>query len=360
MLDQAEEALSSIAKTHKNDSVKGKICQALAMGSFACGQDPSDASLVLSLVQGLMLAPGAKADLLVSALQAWALLVSSMPDAFVFERVRRLLSVLDAKDDSLLEHEKVDVRVAAAAAASVVYEACWRYSPEEARKVLQDLCDDEEEETVEEKQEQGMSDLEMFAAKMEAMGLSEEELKDLDIDMDKLRDEQQATMQAPTPDVPAPPDEAGKSGGGLKRSGSWKSMKQTERSKERASLRMARAAMQGGAGPPTEKLRIRGATIEISTWRQRTWLNALRAPLQTGLQAHLAGNSMLHELFDIDAHSANMTALEMREDSIAHRHLRAKNSTNAQLRDKALDKARRQRHEMCHQSEMLQDGYDSA
>jgi hypothetical protein len=53
--------------------------------------------------------------------------------------------------------------------------------------------------------------------------------------------------------------------------------------------------------------------------------------------------------------------LEMREDSLAQRHVRAKNSVTAQLRDKALDKARRQRSEMCHQAEMLdEEAYNSA
>jgi len=32
----------------------------------------------------------------------------------------------------------------------VVYEAVWRYSPDDARKVLSDLCADEEEEEEEE------------------------------------------------------------------------------------------------------------------------------------------------------------------------------------------------------------------
>lgn len=208
-----------------------------------------------------------------------------------------------------------------------------------------------------------MSDFEKFAAKVEAMGLSEAELAELDIDLDLFKHDRAPDGQEQVPSAQAAEAEASgdKPVGGLKRSGSWKSMKQGDRCKERRSLRMARAAMQGGTGPPVEKLKIRGATIEISTWRQRTWLNALRASLQAGLQAHLAGNGMLHDLFDIDSSAANMTALEMREDSLAQRHVRAKNSVTAQLRDKALDKARRQRSEMCHQAEMLdEEAYNSA
>lgn len=376
VLDEAEEVLARVARTHKNEAVKAKICQALAMGSFACGQEASDAWLLLSLVEELMLAPKATAALTVPALRAWALLVSSMPDAFIFERVRRLLSVLDAGDRSLLEHDKVEVRVAAAEAASVVYESCWRYSPEEARKVMQDMCEEEEEEgkqavDADPAADGGgddvcMSDLERLEAKMEALGLSDAEVKELGIDLDMLRQEQRADEPLQDPEAMTEADKQGpeqgssKAGGpGLKRSGSWKSMKQTERSKERSALRMARATMQGGAGPPLEKIRIRAATIEISTWRHRTWLNALRASLESGLQAHMAGNSMLHELFDICAESANMTALEMRQDSLAHRHLRAKNSVQAQVRERAVDKARRERQEMCQQSELMEEGYQS-
>ena len=362
VLDQAEAALSSLVKTHKNELVKAKMCQALAMGSFACGQDASDAWLLLSLIEGLLVAPKATPELLVPALGAWALLVSSMPDGFVFDRVRRLLAVLDTEGASLLEHDNVDVRVAAAEAASVVYEACWRYSPGEARKVLQDMCDEEQDEDLRARAQhaeahEDMSDFEKFAAKVEAMGLSEAELAELDIDLDLMKHDSAADGEEHVGSGRAPgaAAEGEKAAGGLKRSGSWKSMKQGDRCKERGSLRMARAAMQGGTGPPVEKLKIRGATIEISTWRQRTWLNALRGSLQSGLQAHMAGNAMLHELFDIDSHAANMTAVELREDSLAQRHLRAKSSVTAQMRDKALDKARRQRSEMCHQAAMLDD-----
>jgi hypothetical protein len=85
-------------------------------------------------------------ELLVPAIRAWSLLVSSLPDAYVFDRLRRLLAVLDSSETNFLEHTNIDVRVAATEAASVVYEAVWRYSPEDARKVLSDLCADEEEE----------------------------------------------------------------------------------------------------------------------------------------------------------------------------------------------------------------------
>jgi hypothetical protein len=137
VFDLAEEALCGFAKTLKHEAVKGKILEALALGSWACGQDPSDASVLMASIESHMLAPKATNLVIQPALRAWALVASSLPDAFIFDRIRRLLSVLDAGSCSLLEHEHVDVRVAAAEAASVLYEACWRYDPHQAKKVLQ-------------------------------------------------------------------------------------------------------------------------------------------------------------------------------------------------------------------------------
>jgi len=194
VFDMAEEALCPMARTHKSEIVTGKICETLAMGSFACGQDPSDASVLMSFVQALMLGPKTSHELLVPALRAWMLLVTSLPDSYVFERVRRLLAILDSPAKSLLEHEHVDVRVAAAEAASVCYEACWRYSPEEAKKVLTDFCEAEEEagvaETVPELEDQ-MSEFDKFAAQMEAAGMSDddsdENMQNLEIDIDLMQ-----------------------------------------------------------------------------------------------------------------------------------------------------------------------------
>jgi hypothetical protein len=103
VFDQAETTLQAIAKTHKSELIKAKICETLAMGCFACGQESSDTALLMGWIQGLMLAPGATKELIVPALSAWALLVSSLSDGFIFERVRRLLSVLDDPKVSLLE-----------------------------------------------------------------------------------------------------------------------------------------------------------------------------------------------------------------------------------------------------------------
>ena len=91
VFDLAEEALQAIAKTHKSELVKGKICQALSMGAFALGQDSSDTALLMTWIQGLMLDKRATHELIVPALSAWTLLASSLSDGFIFDRLRRLL-----------------------------------------------------------------------------------------------------------------------------------------------------------------------------------------------------------------------------------------------------------------------------
>ena len=274
----------------------------------------------------------------------------------------RCAGVLDEDKNSLLEHDHVDVRVAAAEAAAVIYEATWRYSPDQAKEVLSEICACEaEEEAVAAhvpRTEDQRSEFERLAAKVEALELLDsadaQEVKDLladfdeaDLDLDlmpKAAEAADATASGAQEDE----EDGAEVTRGLKRSGSLKSMKHAHRVKDRTSVRMARATMEGGTGVPMEKIKVRGATIDINTWRRRTWLHALRAPLQAGLQAHLSGNSFLHEVFGIDAESANMSSLEMRQEAAEQRRVRA-GSCLSQQRDMRIDRARRLRQEMCNQ-----------
>jgi hypothetical protein len=43
-------------------------------------------------------------------------------------------------------------------------------------------------------------------------------------------------------------------------------MKQLDRKNEKTALRMARATMQGGTGPVIEKIKVRGFTLEVTTY----------------------------------------------------------------------------------------------
>ena len=274
----------------------------------------------------------------------------------------RCAGVLDEDKNSLLEHDHVDVRVAAAEAAAVIYEATWRYSPDQAKQLLSDICACEAgEEAVAAhvpRMEDQRSEFERLAAKVEALELLDsadaQEVKDLladideaDLDLDlmpKAAEAADATASGAQEDE----EDGAEVTRGLKRSGSLKSMKHADRVKDRTSVRMARATMEGGAGVSMEKIKVRGATIDINTWRRRTWLRALRAPLQAGLQVHLSGNSFLHEVFGIDAESANMSSLEMRQEAAEQRRVRA-GSCLSQQRDMRIDRARRLRQEMCNQ-----------
>ena len=65
----------------------------------------------------------------------------------------------------------------------------------------------------------------------------------------------------------------------------------------------------------------------------------------TGLQNHMATNPFVHELLDIDAVAANMSALELKEDSILHRRSRAKNVL-VQTRDKDVIFLKSQKHKI--------------
>ncbi|MGB1594895.1 MAG: hypothetical protein ACPIOQ_19205 [Promethearchaeia archaeon] len=280
------------------------------------------------------------------------------------DSIGRCAGVLDEDKNSLLEHDHVDVRVAAAEAAAVIYEATWRYSPDQAKELLSEICASEAGEEAVAAQvprtEDQRSEFERLAAKVEALELLDsadaQEVKDLladfdeaDLDLDLMPKAKAAEAADATASGAQEDEEDGAEvTRGLKRSGSLKSMKHADRVKDRTSVRMARATMEGGAGVPLEKIKVRGATIDINTWRRRTWLRALRAPLQAGLQAHLSGNSFLHEVFGIDAESANMSSLEMRQEAAEQRRVRA-GSCLSQQRDMRIDRARRLRQEMCNQ-----------
>lgn len=128
VFQDVEDTLKLYLKNHRTSAVRGKLAEALAMGSFLSGQDEVDVCQVLALLQAEFNDAKATKDALAPALRSWGLLLSSLPDAFVAARVRPWVVVLGP----LLEHKELDVRTAATESLAAVYEAAWRHEPEQA------------------------------------------------------------------------------------------------------------------------------------------------------------------------------------------------------------------------------------
>eukprot|EP00287_Rhodomonas_sp_CCMP768_P010282 CAMPEP_0196742606 /NCGR_PEP_ID=MMETSP1091-20130531/47862_1 /TAXON_ID=302021 /ORGANISM="Rhodomonas sp., Strain CCMP768" /LENGTH=265 /DNA_ID=CAMNT_0042088703 /DNA_START=123 /DNA_END=917 /DNA_ORIENTATION=+ len=147
-LDDCEEVFHDVVETlklylknHRSSIVRGKLAEALAMGSFMSGEDEADTCQVLALLQAEFSDSKASKDAAAPALRSWGLLLSSLPDAFVAPRVKPWSNVMSA----LLNHKELEVRTAATENMAAVYEACWRHDPDKARTMAKEIEEEEGE-----------------------------------------------------------------------------------------------------------------------------------------------------------------------------------------------------------------------
>ena len=83
---QVKDGLRDVLRSHRQAVVRARAGSALAAGSFMGGEDPADASALMSALLKAALPGDAHKDAAAAHLDAWALLASGVPDGFVADR----------------------------------------------------------------------------------------------------------------------------------------------------------------------------------------------------------------------------------------------------------------------------------
>eukprot|EP01006_Ploeotia_vitrea_P040745 TRINITY_DN66460_c6_g1_i1.p1 TRINITY_DN66460_c6_g1~~TRINITY_DN66460_c6_g1_i1.p1 ORF type:complete len:466 (+),score=265.03 TRINITY_DN66460_c6_g1_i1:119-1399(+) len=198
-------------------------------------------------------------ELICQAIRSWAMLVSTMPDAriggkFVDKNMGRLMELLD--------HDNVDVRIAAGEAIALLYEAFMN---------AEDVEDEEEDEEEEEEEEDDFDEDDKSDDEY-----SYENNNDDGFDIQELTEKLEE----------------------LSTDGSKKRGKK-DRKVQRASFRDILASVEDGTAP-TETMIVCDEKVEFSGWRQILRLYSFRAVLGDGLLVHLGNNPVLADAFGLD------------------------------------------------------------
>uniref|UniRef100_A0A6T7RVE1 Interferon-related developmental regulator N-terminal domain-containing protein n=1 Tax=Hanusia phi TaxID=3032 RepID=A0A6T7RVE1_9CRYP len=305
MMEEAESTLSYHAVHHKSAAVRGKVAELLALGAYISEKPERETASLMNSMLKLMTQGKIVKDFVVPALRAWGLLCTSLSDSFINneggERIIAWLKSLDA----LLECTEVDVRIAASENACILYESCWRNDPEAAKMLIQKL----ENAHYDDWNHGG---------------------KEVEEESDQSTDKT-CTVHSFT---------------------SVRKIAKADRSKEKNVIRQATAVLERGEGPPTEKIKMKHTSIEVSTWREKTQLSFFRQILQGGFLPHMTENPLLREIFGVeevpeDKHlTAGMQQMQVR----AHK---ASSAAKVKGREKQIMRARKERSEQCDQLDLI-------
>ncbi|EKX49608.1 hypothetical protein GUITHDRAFT_151414 [Guillardia theta CCMP2712] len=306
MMEEVESSLSYHAVHHKSAAVRGKVAELLALGAFISDKPEREtASLMTSLLK-LMTQGKLVKDFVVPGLHAWGLMCTSLSDSFINNGDgERIVSWLQSLDP-LLECTEVDVRIAASENACILYESCWRYDPEAAKKLISKLENSQHHDDW------------------------HDDGKEVDDQEDKST-EKGCTVHSFT---------------------SVRKIAKADRTKEKNVIRQASAVLERGEGPPTEKIKLKHSSLEIASWRDKTRLAFFRQILQGGFLPHMTHNPILHEIFGIEAVpdeptlSADMSRMQVRSQ-------KAKNAAKMKGREKQIMRARKERSEQCEQLDLM-------
>lgn len=306
--EEVEQWLLKVAYLAQSSNARIAALDAMAIISFVCNvaHDTKDMLAVLWRIichnahsdadqKPTILKPSEAVK--TAALSGWTLLLSSLPHSLVSESFLVMsLPVLS----SLLQSPDPAVRKSAGEAAATLYEAapdCTESSIDDGETLVGDVETDEQLPTVSEDPKD--------VTKEQVLNEVLYEMKNLSV------------------------------GNGKK----WESRKR--RAAQRKSFRQLLTTLDDGV-PREMKVKIpKCKVLIIKTWSETVQLNALKRYLgDSGFQAYMQGNTLLHEIFDVELEEKRVRVCDLKLSSIEKRMLYSPNSAKSKARTKALNRTR--------------------
>ncbi|KAG0583280.1 hypothetical protein KC19_3G123300 [Ceratodon purpureus] len=306
--EEVEQCLLKVANHAQSSNARIAALDAVAIITFVCNvaQDTKDTMAFLWRIICHNAHGDADQKLTVqkppesvraAALSGWTLLLSSLPPHLVSEPL--LVSSLPVLS-SLLQSPDPAIRKAAGEAAATLFEAapdCTEASIDNAETLVGDVETDEQEVTLSEDPKD--------VTKEQVLNEVLHEMKQLSVSSGKK----------------------------------WESRK--ERAAQRKSFRQLLTTLDDGV-PREMKVKIpKCKVLIIKTWSETVQLNALKSYLgESGLQAHMQGNVLLHEIFEVELEEKRVRVCELKLSSVEKRMMFSPNSVASKTRTKALNRTR--------------------
>lgn len=298
--ESIDEMLRRVIKaTGRSYQVRGSALRALSMAHFICGSDDYGSNSVLDLCEavcgpkyrGEEVAPTLRAV----ALDCWALLSTTVPDAYIAgdmlgDASGRGVIILPLLSDCL-NQSNVDLRCAAGECVALIHEA----------RLNLGVDDEEVENTTERRFRRGSWDG-----------------TDLEVLMDEVK-QRVAELSVE----------------------SGHHMSKKAKKEQRSTFRDFMTTIVDDESP-SEIVSFRGGQLVLNDWKHIIQLNFIRHCLQGGFQIQLMTNATLHSVFNADAHTLN-NATNNNLSQIEKRLFMSKTSEASKAADKKMTKQRRAR-----------------